>query len=485
MIIIPSCSYSFGESAIPSTFHFPTDLDYSVSLVDSIKSLPQGGINVLKSSIDSININNLTTALNLPIDSARIGIETLVENVLGKITGNAGIENIPYESVVKMASEVASAVDKFVKGKIGAGVTQLVSTAVETVSSLFGSICEAVPIIGEIVAFLVEYLIGAFMSEETIQKAVQEAKAAAEQRCYDKLDPLCRSLIQNESPISAAESFVPSDLFREIAYRYHSGQRLPFSFASMFILLCGHQTDGFGIPKGEYIPIRDASLKYHLRKSSDEIGIPTHTQRKLWLLCKSLMNSVANPHGATVVGDGGRVAFAVMLDIVRNEIHSGRVTQHFLTDLSSWLTSKAKVTTTYCPGDNVAGHCGQVQCSCSDRNMVDLSSAFFTHGSAKGLIDQYFDSIRSGFIDQNGNWIIKPKSASFIRNIPKNGFVIFTPAQAKKLDDKVKKSVSAKSNIISKQSKLSSTDYAIIVSGTVAASWLTWNGVKHFVPRSK
>jgi hypothetical protein len=194
----------------------------------------------------------------------------------------------------------------------------------------------AIPILGTVATFvsnLVQMIFGSAGYHD-------EGKEEAYKDCQNKLTRLCEDARQGALPsATGSEGVTPSDMFRQCLYNYRSGTPLPMSAASMYILLCGGQTQGFGIPRTAYDSMVSGPL-------GGRVGIHPETQRLMWKLIKGIMFAAEPPElrgDLTPIGDKGRALFPVLQDIVRNEFLRFERTQNggwnigLAQALSDWL----------------------------------------------------------------------------------------------------------------------------------------------------
>ena len=327
---------------LPSTFKFPTQLDYVANMGSAMKSL--GGFN------GEFMRNNLAAPVLTSLNTLIIGIEatvgTQIKNLEAMVT--QGLDSVrkfippavlaKLGDVGKIASGVVSFVGAVVSGNVQVAVAEGVKIAT-AVMNMVGLAVGTVPVIGQVAqgALAIVQLIISLLppSNEEIEAGRKQARAALDARLIDR----CSKEAQGWAQITASRSTgpTPGDQFRSAYVAAILGRPLPPTVASMFILMCGGESQGVGFTRNEY-----NSTWHHARSVYGKkwVGIDPEVQRRMWELCKSIMFSTEDPSLSktfTFIGDGGVMAFAALQDIVRNQWRAGNWDPQWVGLLSSYL----------------------------------------------------------------------------------------------------------------------------------------------------
>ena len=245
---------------LPSTFKFPTKLDYVANLGGAMQSL--GGFN------SEFMRNNLAAPVLTSLNTLIIGLEATVGTSIKHLEAmvTQGIDSvkkfIPPEvlaklgDVGKIASGVASFVGAVVSGNVQVAVTEGLNIALGVMSMISAAV-GTVPVVGQIAmaataAIAIVQLIISLLppSKEDIEEARKDARKALDER----LALNCSKEAERWAQITASRSTgpTPGDQFRSAYVAAILGRPLPPTVASMFILMCGGESQGVGFTRNEY-----------------------------------------------------------------------------------------------------------------------------------------------------------------------------------------------------------------------------------------
>jgi hypothetical protein len=247
---------------------------------------------------------------------------------------------------------------------VGSAV-DLATTSLSQIASQLGSkmmsdIAGVVPLIGSMVSTIVG-TIAAFdtgwsdaLKDEARQRAAAELEATLLEQC-----PV---MVSSFNPSATSSGGVtPADVFRTAYISAQVGESLPPAISSIYILLCGAETQGVGFSKVEY----DKIVNSESSRQGKSLGIEPFIQRRMWSLIKSIFASCRDPRlSAEMIrfGDQGKSAFAILQDIVRTQWLKGQWNKDFLLALSRFLGNEYTISSSYSCGDYcsgvMAGNCG-------------------------------------------------------------------------------------------------------------------------------
>ena len=330
---------------LPSTFNWPKPVEYAAQATDALRVL--GGFN------SEFVKTNLVAPMQSTFNSLVIGVEQAIGTTINDIgkalnSGLAGLKAmIPPQVLAKLgdiaqvAGKIANFVGALVSGNVRVAFQEGVNLA-SSVISLVASCLGTVPVIGAMVqaALPILNIIGMLLPPSN--KEVEAQRRAAQDRLQSRLTKNCADEARRWSEIASTSSTgpTPADHFRSVYIAAQLGRPLPPTVASMFVLLCGSESQGVGFTRNEYNSIIGSAQTVYGKQWR---GISPEVQRRMWALCKSIMFSVEDPSlskDITFVGDGGVTAFAMLQDIVRNQYRASNWDPKWLGLLSSYLGSR-------------------------------------------------------------------------------------------------------------------------------------------------
>ena len=266
---------------------------------------------------------------------------------------------------VKLAGSLAGMLQSLVAGDVEAVVKKGVLTAVDVGLQLLQqfapALLSAIPGIGIMVSAVVQglFLLIEKLNEPSAAEMMAKRKAEAEANMLVWLQDNCPKIAGGYVPQSSvAGAPTPADMFRDVFYAATIGDFLPPTLASVYVLLCGGESQGVGPTRGEY----DSWLNKARKLFGNKIGIDPSTQRVMWELIKAIMSSTKSPlvtREFDLHGDQGKSAFGLLQEILRKELIFNktwnRESARFLT---TFLSSRYSFSKDY-GGGSVVSNCGE------------------------------------------------------------------------------------------------------------------------------
>ena len=320
---------------LPGTFRFPSEKDFATYTSSALNDL----------GFDSEFVR---TQLHVPMQTAAnaliVGVEAAAQRPISQLTrALEGTLGVSAPEVAKLAGAVTSLIFNLVEGRVAVAVgaaVELTQMAFSMVTKAIGTtlaqaMADIIPIVGAMISAVIE-VVSIFDSGWTDE---QRAAAVAEGiRIFEGWSKEnCPKIAAGFNPTGTSASGVsPADIFRASYIAAQLGHPPPPTVASMYVLLCGGETQGVGFTRAGH----DRWLNKARKELGPQIGIDPWTQRKMWSLIKAIMFSVKNPEVTaelTVHGDNGRSAFALLQDITRKQYIAGRWTKQSARSLSRVL----------------------------------------------------------------------------------------------------------------------------------------------------
>ena len=275
-----------------------------------------------------------TPVAQLPVAGAVAGVRTAVEAATGRAISGL----LPQDAGVDWGS-VASMLGKLGGAALAGGVDNI--QFAKAVSHLAGQVLSSIPVLATLASAVLDAIwAGIEVSDAQAQKACE----AFNENFVTNWKSNCAALAKRGVPIPTDAGtkhgiegadfearLNPGDTFRGLAYAYRKGsQRIPASPASIYLLLCGPESQGFGFSRSEYSRLRKSV------GSAGGSGVPASTQRRMWLLVKGLMASARPPIGGgfDVHTDGGRLLMPILQELVRTSFAAGQWNQRWLVELN-------------------------------------------------------------------------------------------------------------------------------------------------------
>jgi hypothetical protein len=396
------------------------------------------------------------------------------------VHGTALIESIeaatsvPLQSIMANASpyagKVVSLVQNALNGEVAAVIAGTVDLALTVVDAL-----SAVPVVGQ-VAMAVSSILNALLTLLGPDPAEEAAK-----KCFQNAKQVCKAHVQAQYVRKTALSGpTPADQFRECMFAYQRGQFPPPTVPSIYVLLCGAETQGFGFTRPQYQALA----------GSLGGGIPQATQRRMWSLIKGIFGSVQDPRPGSfdVHGDQGRSLFPLLQDIILNEYRVGRINKQFVQAISDQLTSKIVSH----GSASVGAGTKNVWCSCADAwpghgpvRLVDLSTPFEKSIKDWELILK--DKFSTVGPDGKLQWTMYPEVAP--TPVLKPGMKAVLSFDAAKTKLSSTRLMQVFNEAVERREREASFrrwgDRVMIGAGSLAAGYLAFEGVRRFGPRRR
>lgn len=265
---------------------------------------------------------------------------------------------------VKLAGSLANMLQSIVagdvKGIVRKGVDIAVDVGMQLLTKLAPQLLDMIPVIGALISGVVQgifALIDAFKgpSAEEIKAATEEAEGELTRRLQQE----CPKISQEYSPRSTGMGgATAADLFRDVYIAATIGDFLPPTTASIYVLLCGGESQGVGPTRNEYNLWLNKVRKL---KGGSKIGIEPSIQRTMWELIKAIMSSTKSPvlrEELDTHGDQGRSAMALLQEIIRKEYFAGTWTKESVNSISRFLSERFRFAQPIKTGGRLVKHCG-------------------------------------------------------------------------------------------------------------------------------
>ena len=322
-----------AEPETPQGYTFPTEAEYSSSLILAVDSMqPAIGVPISQGGIIT------------PVMQAQVtGLMTALQSAAG--TGTFG-ELVSLASDIEALARADTPIE--IVNAIGALVetgVELASDTVDIAANVLDVASEAIniiPIVGQVVGAvfkLVSLIVDAFDdSAEREQEKID---------CYNLWDEGCRAWITSTGPSNVRKTgtkgdVTPADNFRLLAYSWRTGPATWTPMTSYTSPMPGLPLPGQHLDPDLDVLWRSRSHECRVRlgtaeriglsetryqeiiKSLGVAGLSYETRARLWKLVRAVMTSVQDPNklmGATI-GDR-RAAGPLMMDI----LHRARKTR--------------------------------------------------------------------------------------------------------------------------------------------------------------
>lgn len=438
---------AFGETDPPAGTGFPTSVYYTEKTSAALLDLDGSGL-----------IEAMT-----PVAGVHAGA---LINVVKSGT------NASLQQVASNPAAFASSVTDLMRGALNGSLDVVVSAGVQVAGQVVNALA-TVPQVGH-AAVMVSQLIGAVFTllGAAAHDPTETLRAMADNRCQDSLRHVCQHALNVGLPRSTVlDGPSPADLFRQSWFNFQRGigglGALPLNVSSIYVLLCGAETQGFGLTRNQ-----NTTLANYARGRWPDVGIPVATQRRMWSLIKGIMSAVeqwgiqADPQHP---GDQGRALFPLLQDIVRNEWLAGRVNRDFVRLLSDNMAQTVRTSGRACATEldaAAAGGCVDRYCNCrAPHRHVDLSEAF------EGSVYQWQLQLEQIKLEKTS------KELKLLAAAPSTGLLTVDPTQALSFAGSVE--------MLSKPRWRRYLDPVMIGGGALAASYLTYFAVRRFGPRKR
>lgn len=405
MLYRPGC-HGLGEWAY-SSFRWPTAQDYTLRMGAALSSLSGPGEYV---------VDDLAPPVQTSYHALVAAVQLASGLDIGSIVSGAVTPAVALRTQEGIGGLVASGAQFVVE----AGSQALAEELAEGVQDA----SEVVPVLGKLVSIAIGVVADVFKSY-----------AHATERCslimQLKADDYCRDLASTFRVAATTHGDpTPADHFRQVAFSYQAGDRLPPIPASMYVAMCGGETDGFGFAS-------DAQYRSWLSREMSPIGEPgeaanpgiepVDVRRRMWKLIQGIM-AAAEPTGRGVPPTGrdqGRSLMPILQEIVRQQSLRGRLPVRYLNALSKFITHKYDTSYT-CEPEHGSNYSLTANCS-EGGPRIDLVPTI------NGWIDQWDAQLYDSFWDAKENrWRVTPIQL-FLRQSEGWGVFVVDEARAKQL----------------------------------------------------
>lgn len=417
---------------VPSNWiHWPDDAERAQGLIQSVAAvaddvsapIEDGGLFTPPAMAQVVS---LETALQ---NATGLGFDELV-SLAGDVLMLVEATN-PEEAVLAAADLVVGAVDAVVTVLELAGVALGAATAIPLVGQAFGAV--------------MDILTGIIDAVEA-KKQAQAAKLAWCTKFWrNELYAGCKHRLELMRPApTSPKGLTPADMFRPVSYTYegwrkqvtgdepnaylyrlrHTGM-LPMTPASLYVMLCYGDTEGFmhemekpGGGGAGYATNFDFFWETFYQKTGDtHVAVPQEMRAKMWQIIKGLFAQREDPTitlvpQATV--DSGRSIYPLLMDMVRHLWIAGQkgwgygINEKFVRYCDEWIQSHQQIWVPPCP--HVGGQqqfAGYSYCGKWGTKVADLAIPFMDQ------IVSYHNLLRGpDFVDPDtGKWKV-PRSMS-------------------------------------------------------------------------
>jgi hypothetical protein len=393
-------------------------------------------------------VGGFTPQMMLPVSSAAAGFRTAIEANAGKALADlkASIPGVDWSKLGNMFIGLTS-------GTVGIG------SAAKGLSNVAMDVFDAIPVLGTAVRLAVSAFWANIQAWDHAAAVSAEAfanefslmwrtscNALARRRPYET------GVARNEQGKTLGSVMSPADMFRGLAYAFQNtkNSELPASPSSIYLLLCGAESQGFGFLS------RPAYAKF--LKTHNSPGIPQHTQRVMWKLIQGIMSAVEVPYaGMAATGDQGRSLMPILQEIVRAERVAGHWDEGYIMALNNeigrrttfWAEKKIdcggvwfaiKSFKVYAEAD-CGGHIripSEVSCSGPTKKYSDQQVGPFFNISQAFIegINQWHVQLRGNFWDEKKNrWNVAPPARKRfnLRRLPKKAVLMLSKSQGDEL----------------------------------------------------
>lgn len=317
---------------LPSTFRFPSQRDFAKYTTGALSSI--GFDTEFSRTMFTVPMQTHVNTMIVAVESAA---GEQIDRLASKLSSDHWVKSIGGKPTMEVIGAVTSLVYNLVSGNVATSVQAGIQLATAVATSLAGSISsmvDVIPVVGAMITAVVDtiFLYDSFGwgSEEERSRAIHVAQAEA----HVALTERCPRRVPQ--PIATStQGATPADMFRTVFLAAQLGRPLPPTLASMYVLLCGSETQGVGFTRRDY----DLFLN-KARKEHGDVGIDTAVQRRMWALVKGIMFSTKDPSldaPLFVNGDQGRSSYALLQDIVHRQYKAGRWNPGYAASLSRAL----------------------------------------------------------------------------------------------------------------------------------------------------
>jgi hypothetical protein len=362
--------------------------------------------------------------MEAPVQVSVAGLVGAVESAAGSSIGSLAVGGVAPGLSANLHALGAALAD--------GAIDLVVDTISQAAADVVGEALEVIPVLGGFAKMLFGLVSAGFQARGLVEEALE--------RCVQqKLEAYCKALPQRHSvKVTSGTSPTPADLFRQCAYAYQFGDdRLPVTVASMYVLLCGAEAEGFGFgSKAVYDQwLRDRSWSSGGTMPHGPLGnygIDPALQRKMWSLIKGIMAAVQNPALGVrpTATDQGRTLMPLLQEIVRQQWTRDRLPRPYLEALSDFVAVRY---TRSCSGSIPGGAGAPIvrRGSCAGPRRISLVPSLESSLSAWETLleDQWYNA-------NTGRWTITP-AGMFVKAMGSRGLLSIDPRSANRIEKAV------------------------------------------------
>lgn len=387
---------ALGQSfsiSVTEKIAYPSAADYSRGVADALYALDKEYVTNRLSPPVAAHVSVLRAGIEAALDQS---LDTLVSVARGQLDAKAStIVSLVGELLAGTAEVVSSVMSEAAKQGLIAAETAAGAAAM-------------IPAIGQTVGIVIQGIASYFQREEQLENLRTKLDVALVNACAARISAIAND--QRPRAGGVDRKYLPSDLFRNVLYVHQSRQKqiaqgyapttpLPLDQGSMYVLMCGAQSQGYGFTEQKYAEFRS----YANSVSATKPGMDVATQRKAWAAIKGIMGMITPPD--IPPPDGGVSVMPILQDILYNEWQRGTWDIRYLQAINGWLCGLylSGSVTVYPEGG------GAIQKIISCRGQyVDLASPFF-----ESIMDwaKKLNETPGMFKDAQGNWKIPRPSA--------------------------------------------------------------------------
>jgi hypothetical protein len=359
------------------------------------------------------------------------------------VSSSAGMDLTALASGAGVAPSAAGNVVKAVADVLDGALELVAAFEVgQSAAAAVTSAAEAIPVVSAIVTWVVDAVSAVVAAAQGAPQ--KQVAAEVEQVLYDKLRAECASRVKQDAPYGTLVGgrVSPADFFRKVAYRYYQTgdgptYTVPFNAASMYVALCGGETQGFFQTRDDWNALiaraKQRTAAERTQAEADKLGIPGDVQRTMWRLIKGIFTMVQPPISAYHVPDQGRTLMPMLQDLVRETYLKGQWNDIVAQEMSNAIAAtESESASKKIPGG--AGGTVQRSATCAGGKygfpaFVDLSQPFIDS------IVQYEAALLESFYDASTNtWSVRPTAGNVVIG-GKRGAIVLSPAQLQSLSD--------------------------------------------------
>jgi len=328
---VPSPAYPWD--GWDKTGKHPDAADFGYDTASAYSLLDDGFLNEqTKIALPGMpNTGELIQLVGPPSQSAVLGVRSALEGATGlpvdKIASTMGVD----------LGLMGSMVGNLVRGETEVAQQQALQMGKGILKAGLDLAFGNIPIVGQIVgiaADVVFALLGnaaKFQAEKIHKATLDQVRKELQSRC-DTLYSIGQNPVKTGISLGDGSLMAtPSDLFRPVREAYESGSGvLPMTPASVYVLLCGAESQGFGFSRQEW----------EQKNAGYGITIPPPVQRRMWKCIKAIFSAVQHPSAQYVPGDGGKSSYMVVQELVRTQRESNNFSERSIWMLATELAAR-------------------------------------------------------------------------------------------------------------------------------------------------